>query len=98
MPSPQYLRGIGTIWAGLGIVRWKAGVEACDLRNIGDGAPERLDQRDLAGQVFRIEGADPPQLIEHRRGHSHRLGESVPAVDDAVPDGRDRGEPGSRSS
>ena len=48
---------------------------------------------DFAGQVFRIEGADSPELIEHRRGHSHRLGELASAVDDPVPDGRDRGEP-----
>ena len=34
-----------------------------------------------------------PELIEHLRGHSHRLGEVVSAVDDPVPDRRDRGEP-----
>ena len=59
----------------------------------GTAPPNRLDQRDLAGQVFRIEGADPPELVEHLRGDQHRLDESVSTVDDAVPDGRDRGEP-----
>ena len=71
----------------------KAGVEAGDLRHAGNGAPECLDERDFAGQVFRIEGADSPELIEHLRGHSHRLGEVDSTVDDPVPDGRDRGEP-----
>ena len=59
----------------------------------GDGPPDRLDQRDLPGQVFRVERGDPPQLVEHLRGDERRLDEPVPAVDDAVPDGRDRGEP-----
>ena len=59
----------------------------------GTALAECLDERDFAGQVFRVEGADSPELIEHLRGDSHRLGESVSAVDDPVPDGRDRGEP-----
>ena len=68
-------------------------VEARDLRDAGDGPPDRLDQRDLPGQVFRVEGGDPPQLVEQLRGDERRLDETVPAVDDAVADGRDRGEP-----
>ena len=43
--------------------------------------------------MFRVERGDPPQLVEQLRGDERRLDESVPAVDDAVPDGRDRGEP-----
>ena len=68
-------------------------VEARDLRHAGDGPRDRLDQRDLPREVFRVEGADPTQLFEHRRGDEFRLDESAPPVDDAVPDGRDRAEP-----
>ena len=68
-------------------------VEARDLGDAGDGPADRLDQRDLPRQVFRVERGDPPQLVEHLRGDEPRLDESVPAVDDAVPDGRDRAEP-----
>ena len=68
-------------------------VEARDLRDAGDGPRDRLDQRDLPREVFRVERGDPPQLVEQLRGDERRLDESVPAVDDAVPDGRDRGEP-----
>ena len=71
----------------------EGGVEAGDLRDAGDGPADRLDQRDLPGQVLRVEGADPPELVEHLRGDERRLDEAVPPVDDAVPDGRDRGEP-----
>ena len=92
MPSPQYLPRDRHDLGGPGHRAVKTGVEARDLRHTGDGADERLDQRDLAGQVFRIEWADPPQLIEHRRRDQFRLDEPVPPVDDAVPDGRHRGE------
>ena len=57
MPSPQYLRGIGTIWAGLGIVRWKAVSKHATCGTPGMALADRLDQRDLPGQVFRVEGA-----------------------------------------
>ena len=93
MPSPQYLRGIGTIWAVLGIVRWKPVSKHATCGTPGMAPPECFDERDFAGQVFRVEGADSPELIEHLRGHSHRLGEVDSTVDDPVPDGRDRGEP-----
>ena len=75
----------------------KAGVEAGDLRHTGNGAAKFLDEVDFAGRVFRIERADSRELIEHLRGHSHRLGEVDSTVDDPVPDGRDRGEPEFRS-
>ena len=70
----------------------KASVEAGDLRHSGNGTAKCLDEVDFAGQVFRVEWADSPELIEHLRGHSHRLGEVDSTVDDPVPDGRDRGE------
>ena len=71
----------------------KGRVEARDLRDPGDGLPDRLDQRDLPRKVFRIEWGDPPQLVEQLRGDEPRLDETVPAVDDAVADGRDPCEP-----
>ena len=43
--------------------------------------------------MFRVERGDSPQLVEQLRGDEPRLDESISAVDDAVPDGRDRGEP-----
>jgi hypothetical protein len=71
----------------------KPGVEAGDLWHIVDSIFKCRDQRDLAGQVVRVEGAYSPELIEHLRRYERRLDESIPPVDDPVPYGRDRGEP-----
>ena len=73
--------------------RWKAVSKQATCGTPGTARADRLDQRDLPGQVFRVERGDPPQLVEHLRGDELRLDESAPPVDDAVPDGRDRAEP-----
>lgn len=69
----------------------KGGVEAGDLRQVGETALDRLDQVDLQWQVLRIVGGDPVQLLHEKGGDSFRL--RVPhAVDDAMTDRADRGE------
>ena len=67
-------------------------VEARDLRDARERPGGRLDQRDLPGEVFRVERGEPTQPVEQLRGDELRPGVPVPAVDDAVPDGRDRAE------
>lgn len=68
-------------------------VETRDLRDPGDGLPDRLDQSDLPREVLRIERGDPPKLVEQPRSDESWLDETVPAVNDAVADGRDQCEP-----
>jgi hypothetical protein len=43
----------------------EGGVEARDLGHVGESACERLDKRDLGGEVFGVERADASELGQH---------------------------------
>jgi hypothetical protein len=67
-----------------------------EARDLGQGRvepAERLDEVDLPRQVLRVVRADPPKLGEQVVGDGLRLEIPAAAVDHAVPDRRECGEP-----
>ena len=67
-------------------------VEANHLGQVRVKSPERLDQRELAGDVVRVERGDLAEVVEQPIGHFFRP-VVWPPVHDPVPDGGDRPEP-----
>jgi hypothetical protein len=64
----------------------KSGVEAHDLRELGEARANRLDRRNFTGQMQRHERNDLPQRREHFGRDQFRRGVIGAAMDDSMTD------------
>jgi hypothetical protein len=73
-----------------GHVAVKGRIEAGHLSNTRERSPKCLDERNLPGEVVRVERTDPSQFVEHPWRNALRLDEAAPPMNDTVSDGGHR--------